>query len=154
MLYPCEFTKKSDQIALSIRTRSAVGDLSEVLGAAYCKISQYLVEIGEKPAGPPYVAYFNMDMQDLDIEIGFPVSKKLDGKGNIQCSDIPGGQFAACLFTGPYSEIEAAYTALAEWTKAQGFSSTGTAYEIYLNDPSETPPAKLQTQILFPLQEN
>jgi effector-binding domain-containing protein len=33
-----------------------------------------------------------------------------------------------------------------------GYQPTGVAYEVYLNDPDETPPEELQTQIAFPLK--
>ena len=63
------------------------------------------------------MAYYNMDMQDLDIEAGFPVSRGLSGKGDIQTGEIPGGKVATCLYTGPYSDIEPAYNALSQWMK-------------------------------------
>jgi hypothetical protein len=44
---------------------------------------------GEQPAGPAFVAHHNMDMQNLDIEQGFPVSKPLPAKGEIQPGEIP-----------------------------------------------------------------
>ena len=34
-------------------------------------------EMGKQPAGVPYAAYHNLDMQDMDVEVGFPVSKPL-----------------------------------------------------------------------------
>ena len=152
MIYPCELQEKLTQNTLSIRTRSAIGDLSAVMGKTFGAITQYLAEAGEKPAGPPFTVYYNMDMQDLDLEIGFPVSKRLDSRGEIQSGEIPDGQFAACLYTGPYSAIEPAYTALSEWLRSQGLTATGVADEFYLNDPATTPADELQTQILFPLE--
>jgi effector-binding domain-containing protein len=108
-------------------------------------------ELGVPPAGAPFVAYFNMDMQNLDMEIGFPVMQPLPGKGEVQASQIPAGKAATCLHTGPYPEIESAYKALSNWVAEKGYTPTGVAYEFYLNDPGETPPQELQTQILFPL---
>ena len=35
-------------------------------------ILQYAGQMGVQPSGPPFVAYYNLDMQDLDLEIGFP----------------------------------------------------------------------------------
>ena len=70
-------------------------DLPQALGKAYGAIMQYLGELGMPPAGAPFVAYFNMDMQDLDIEIGFPVMQPLPGKGEVQASAIPAGKAAA-----------------------------------------------------------
>ena len=117
MSYECKVKEQPTQATLAIRTRVSVQDLPQVLGKAYGAIAQYLGELGEQPAGPPFVAYYNMDMQDLDIEAGFPVSRGLSGKGDIQTGEIPGGKVATCLYTGPYSDIEPAYNALSQWMK-------------------------------------
>jgi effector-binding domain-containing protein len=152
MSYKCEIKEQSTQPALSIRTSTSVEHLPQVFGDAFGAIAQYLGELGEEPAGPPFAAYYNMDMQDLDVEIGIPVTKSLRGRDDIKASGIPGGQVATCLHTGPYSEIEPAYNALSEWMKENGYEATGVAYEMYLDDPAETPPQELKTQILFPLK--
>lgn len=152
MGYKCEVKEKKAQLVLSVRIKSAIQDLPQVLGKYYGAIAQYLGELGENPAGPPFVAYYNMDMQNLDIEIGFPVSKKLGGKEDIKMSEIPSGRFASYLYTGPYNEIEPAYNELTNWVEEKGYQSTGVAYEIYLNDPSQTPPEDLQTEIHFLLK--
>jgi effector-binding domain-containing protein len=45
-----------------------------------------------------------------------------------------------------------AYEALARWIEENGYEPAGVAYEMYLNDPTETPPGQLQTQIVFALK--
>ena len=151
MTYKCELIERSAQPTLSVRTRTTVQDLPQTFGAAYSKIMQYMGELGETPGGAPFAAYYNMDMQDLDMEIGFPVLSVLPGRGEVQAGQIPAGKAAACLHTGPYPEIASAYNALSAWIAAQGIQPTGVAYEFYLNDPEHTPPAELQTLILFPV---
>ena len=89
MTYKCEVKEQSGQPTLSIRTRTPVQEIPDVLGKAYGAIAQYLETLQEQPAGPPFSVYYNMEMQDLDIEIGFPVSRKLAGKGDIQASETP-----------------------------------------------------------------
>jgi effector-binding domain-containing protein len=105
---------------------------------AYGAIVQHLGEIGEQPESPAYAAYYNMDMQNLDVEMGFPVSKQLPGKNDVKASNIPAGKYASSVFTGPYSEFEPAYNALSQWIKENGYEVTGTAYELYqlLNSPA------------------
>ncbi len=151
MTYQCEVREQPIQPALSIRSRISVQDLPREIGRALKAITTHLTNLGEKPAGASFVAYYNMDMQDLDVEIGFPISKQLMGKGEIQSSELP-GKVATCLFVGPYNEIRPAYDALTEWTEQQGYEPTGIAYEIYFDDPSQTPPEELKTQIMFPLK--
>lgn len=152
MSYKCEVKELSTQPALSIRTRTSVQNLPQVFGETYGAIAQYLCELEEQPAGPPFAGYFNMDMQDLDVEIGIPVSKRLPGKEDINASEIPGGKVATCLYTGPYSEIEPAYTALSQWIEDNGYEPTGVSYEMYVDDPAETPPQELRTEIRFPVK--
>jgi effector-binding domain-containing protein len=130
----------------------SVQELGKALGDAYGAIAQYLGELGECPAGPPFSVYYNQDMQDLDVEIGFPVARELPDRGDIHASQIPGGRMATCLYTGPYTGMAPAYTALSQWMEENGHQPTGVAYEIYLSDPDETPPEELQTQIAFPLK--
>jgi effector-binding domain-containing protein len=154
MSYQCEVKEQPVQKTLSIRTRTAVQDLPQVFGEGYGAIAQYLGELGEQPIGPPFAAYYNMDMADLDVELGFPVTRPLPDKAEIKAGEIPAGQVATCLYTGPYSDIESAYNALIEWMKDNGYEATGVSYELYLNDPNETPPAELQTQIIFPLKSD
>ena len=153
MSYNCQIIEREEQPVLSIRTHAAVQDIPTVLGRAYGAIAQYLEELGESPSGAPFTGYYNMDMQNLDLEIGFPVASKLAGRGEIQSGHIPGGKVAATIYTGPYSAIEPAYNALTAFIQENEYKSTGVVYEFYLNDPGETPAEELQTQIVFPLQD-
>ena len=152
MAHQFEIQEQSPQPVLSIRARGPVGELPQIMGQAYGTIARYLGELQEKPVGPPFAAYCNMDMQDLDMEIGFPVARALPGKDEVQAGEIPGGKAAVCTHTGPYSELEPTYHALFAWIEANKYEVTGVVYEMYLNDPAETPPEKLQTRILVPLK--
>lgn len=148
---PCEIKERPAQPVLSIRTRTAVSDLPGLLGRCYGAIAAYLAELGEAPTGAPFAAYYNMDMADLEVEIGFPVAKALPGRGEIQAGQVPGGKLGSALHVGPYAEIAPVYDALTAYVKQQGFQPSGVAYECYLNDPQATPPAELRTEVLFPL---
>lgn len=151
MTYRCEKIERKAQPTLFIRTRSSVEGLPDLMGKCYGEIAQYLGKAGVQPAGPPFAAYFNMDMQDLDLAVGFPVPEGVKGKGEIEAGEIPAGKFAACVHIGPYSAIESAYQALSKWMDEQGLEMGGPAYEFYLNDPENTAPEDLKTQILFTL---
>jgi effector-binding domain-containing protein len=152
MPYNCELFEIPQTPLLSIRTHAAVQDLPGLIGSSYGAIMHYLGELGEAIAGEPFVIYYNLDMQNLDIEIGFPVTKSLPGKGNIQPSILPAGPAARALYTGPYAEMAPAYEALQKFIAEKGCQPTGVAIEYYLNGP-ETPPEKLETRIVFPLKQ-
>jgi len=147
MSFNCKVVELASRPTLSIRLRTAVQDLPQVLGKGYGDIAQYLGEIKEQPAGPPFAIYYNMDMQNLDVEFGFPVSTNLKGKDNIHAGETPSGKSASCLHVGPYSDLKPTYNVLFQWIKDNDYEATGVAYEVYLNDPDQTSPEKLETQI-------
>lgn len=149
---PCEITEQPFQIALTIRTRAAVEDLPGVIGRSYAEIAGYLGRLGESPAGAPFVIYYNLDMRDLDVEIGFPVSRELPGQGEIRTGGIPAGTVATCVYTGPYPEMTSAYEALNACIAEKGYEAVGTAIEEYWNGPHEVPPEELKTRIILPLK--
>jgi effector-binding domain-containing protein len=149
----CEIKMQPAQPMMSIRMRTSVQNLPMVLGKAFGDVAMAIGEQGQQPQGPPFVAYYNMDMEDLDIEAGFPVAKKLSGKGDVKPGEIPAGKVATCVYTGPYGEVmKAAYEALTKYVEEKGEAPTGIVYEIYFNSPMDTPPAELQTQIVFLLK--
>lgn len=152
MAHECKIAEWTTQPTMSIRTRSSVRSMGKTLSDAFGRIVEYIGELGGHPTGSPYVAYYNEDMDDLDIEIGVPVSKKLPGRGDIESAELPQGQVATCIHTGPYAEIKPAYAALAKWVTEQGYEAQGVTYEIYIDDPSQTAPDELKTQVAFPLK--
>ena len=149
MSYQCELINHPAQNVLSIRTHAAVPDLPTVLPQLFGAVAQYMGQLGQPITGAPLVAYYNMDMQNMDIEVGYPVAQKLPGQGNIQFSQMAGGKAAACLYIGPYDQIQRAYETLTQWMQAHSYEGTGVCYEVYLNDPAQNPPEALQTQIMF-----
>ncbi|MFX0030203.1 MAG: GyrI-like domain-containing protein [Candidatus Hermodarchaeota archaeon] len=152
MSYKCELLERQAQRALSIRTKTSIQQLPQLIGKTYMKIMQYLGDQGVDPASAPFVGYFNLDMQDLDIEIGIPISKELPEKDEMKLSKIPAGKYVGCIYTGPYDKIQPAYDVLTQWIEKNGYEASGIAYELYIDDPGVTPPEELKTQILFLLK--
>ena len=110
---------------------------------------QYLGELKTQPTGMPFVIYHNMDMSNLDIEVGFEVPAGLAGKGDLKPGIIPAARVVSLVYTGPYEECGEAYEAMGQWFKDNKVEGTGVAIEFYLNDPQVDPPA--QTRIEMPL---
>lgn len=137
---------------LGIHAHTPVEKLQETLGRCYASIGQHMAGLGGEPAGLPYVAYFNMDMQDLDMEVGFKLAAPLPGNGEIQAGTLPNKPVATCTYTGPYPQMASAYEELTRWVEEKGLQASGVVYEFYLNDPASTPPEALQTQIVFILK--
>lgn len=146
-----ELTDQEAQPVLFIRTRTSMAQLPQVIGSAYGKIMQYLNEIGAAPADAPYTAYYNMDMDDLDVEMGFPIDRQLPGREEIDFRVIEAGKYLSCLYTGPYSGMEEPYNKMAKWIEDNNCQATGISYEYYYNDPGSVPESELITKIVMPV---
>lgn len=152
MDYQITLKQNSSQPVLSIRRITSMSKLPEEIGRAYGMIAMYMQEMGEQPKEAPYTAYYNMDMENLDIEMGFPVSKPIEGRGEIKFGEIPEGRYVEGMYRGPYSGIAAAYDAISAWMAEKGLTPTGTAYEYYFNTPGQVPDSELLTKIAFPVK--
>jgi effector-binding domain-containing protein len=149
----CEFENLPAQHTAYIRARTPVSALPGLIAQSYGKIGAIAAEKGLQISGPPYALYFNMDMQDLDVELGFPVSAVFEDGLEVRSGEIPAGKYASCIHKGPYSTVESAYQTLTEWISGQVGRPSGIAYEFYLNDPTEVPESELLTKLMFPILE-
>jgi DNA-binding transcriptional MerR regulator len=65
--------------------------------------------------------------------------------------ELPGGTFAWLVHRGPYEELGLAHHALQAWAQEHGHPPRGPIREIYENDPHETPPEALVTEVWLPI---
>lgn len=151
MSWKIELNEQRPQPTLSIRTRVAMEGLPKLIGESYMKIGEYLHELGEEPAYAPFTAFYNLDMQDLDVEMGYPVKRPLPGHDDIKSGEIPGEFVVSCMYKGPYQGMEPVYNDLFKWISDNNYKSTGVYYEYYFNAPDEVPEAELLTQVVMPV---
>ncbi len=147
----CELKNRQAMDVLSVRTVCPVTQLPQVLGQTYAKIEAYLARLGKTPIYAPFVVYYNMDMDALDIDVGFPVEPNLPGEGEILSHEMAAGAALTATYTGPYDRMQEAYAAIDTWAGEHAAQRSGVVYEFYHNDPTVTPPEQLVTEIVFPL---
>ncbi|NLF27061.1 MAG: GyrI-like domain-containing protein [Clostridiales bacterium] len=145
-----EILRRREQPTLFIRTTASVRDLPVLIGGGYGKLAAHLAELGERLSEVPYVAYHNMDMENLDVEMGFPVAKTLPGSAEIKSGSIPAGEIAFCMYRGAYAEMGPVYNEMARWMEENELKPLGISYEYYYNGP-EYPESEKLTMIAMPL---
>jgi len=151
MDFECAFVPELIELvsrpALTIRTLTRVSGIAPLFDEGYASIARLIKERGMQPAGAPFALYYNMDMDDLEVEFGFPVDEPLEGSDSITASFTPSGQAVTTLYIGPYEEVEPAYDSIMKWSEDNSLPLSGAAYEVYLSDPKGTPPEMLKTQL-------
>ena len=147
-----ELKEQEAQPVMYIRARTPFDELPLLIGESYRKIAQYLEETGVEPADAPYTAYYNLDMLDLDVEMGFPVAKPLPGKDDVKAGEVPRGKYVSCMYKGPYGMMESTYYEIFEWMEKNNLEPAGVYYEYYHNAPNEVPDSELLTRISIPVK--
>ncbi len=147
-----EWTDQVAQPILSIRVKTPLKMLPQLIGQNYMKIMEYLGKIGAEPAGAPFTAYYNLDMENLDVEMGFPVAAPLPGSGEILAGEIKSGKVVSALYKGPYAGMESAYNEIFRVIAESQVEMAGVYYEYYFNSPDEVPESELLTKIVIPLK--
>ena len=140
------------QMTVTLRSRSAASELPAFFERAFGSVMAHIGKAGQHPSGPPFALYHNQDMNDFDLEAGFPVDEPIEGDGEVQASEIPGGRFCTTVLTGPYDQLPQAWEAITAHLANEKSESETWGYEIYLNDPTTLPPDEIQTQIVLPLK--
>ncbi|NPV59985.1 MAG: GyrI-like domain-containing protein [Actinobacteria bacterium] len=150
-----ELKEQPPQMVLGKRFRSSMAKVAEDVGAGYGALFAYLGELGEFPSGAPFALFYGdpegFDPEDFEMELCVPVSRALQGRGEIVAREIPGGLAAVTIHKGPYSAMEPAYGDLKAWMAENGFRHAGPAREVYLNDPGQVTEDELLTEVSIPV---
>lgn len=149
MAFHTEIVETTPQPALAVRTTTSLRTLPRDIGTGFGAVAGHLATLGQEPEGPAFIGYFNDDMDHLEVEIGFLVPRETPGAGPVVTTTIPGGSWATTYHRGPYTDLEATYTALVSWIAQHGRRPAGTMYEFYLNSPDEVPASQLLTRVSF-----
>jgi len=152
MAHECERIELETQPTLVVSRRASIERLPEVLGPAWGVVMACAARSGAEPVGAPFAAFHNMDMHDLDVEIGSVFERAVAGAGDVEPGEIPAGTAVQCVHVGPFDQLGAAYAAMRAWMAEHGLEHAGPAFEHYLDDPSDTPIERVRTLIVIPVR--
>ncbi len=151
-----ELGEQEAQPALTIRAVVEEKDLPEHVVECFRKIKSYMSENGVHLNGHPFLAYYNIDTDNLrgsgtwDMEVGFPVSKVLPDSGGIKQTATLEGRIISCVYKGAYRGLGNAYTKLIQWLHENPkYQSLNTTYEYFYNSPEYVPEDELLTRVVL-----
>jgi effector-binding domain-containing protein len=151
---------------MGIRVQVPMAELgSGLIPQLHEEVMGYLQTQDVKPAGPPFIRYWVIDMAaKLDIELGWPVARALPGNRRVNANVLPAGRYASLLYTGDYSGLMEANGVLIGWASENGITwdsretaagdAFGSRFETYITDPGDEPdPAKWETEVAIRLAD-
>jgi len=144
------------QAVLGMRKKGSYKEIPVLLK----EICDFAVQKKAEMSGAPVFVCHEMTVEEVcakdkagtaDVEVCFPVAKKMRGTKDIKCYELPGGKMAKAIHKGPYADCGPAYQKLLSWLEKNNKKPAGPFREVYLNDPAAVPESELLTEIYAPI---
>lgn len=135
-----------------VRRQVPVSELGPFFGEALPKVMGWLAQKGVPPASMPAAVWWAMDMESgvADCQSGCFVADAVEGEDDITGGVTAGGDVLTVQHTGPYDTV--GQTWMAVYRRAAELGRTpGPGWEVYVDDPGDTAPEALRTQIFLPI---
>jgi AraC family transcriptional regulator len=147
-----EIEQQPRQPYVAVRATMPMAEIGQRMGPMFGQLFGWLGAHQVAPAGPPWTRYLGVGEEEVELEVGAPVAAPVEASNGVIAGVRPATQVAKALHIGPYDAMEATYTALLDWVRAQGKAVTGAMWEVYESDPEQEPdPAKWRTWIYMPI---
>jgi len=129
----------------------------EEIPAAVGKFIGEFSQQGLTAQGPLMGLYFNSPAQvepkDLKWAIAFPVDKDAVVKEPLKKVEFNSKEIAVYMHIGPYEKTAPSYAKLMKHIQQNSYKMKFPCIEKYLNDPMQTKPEDLQTEIVIPIEK-
>lgn len=116
------------------------------------KITVFLNQKKMYPTGGPITVFYNMDLDHLDVAVGFEIGLDIEGNNDLKMTILPAQIVATVIDQGPYQQQDPTLEELMSWIKNNGYVMTEGIYYHYLNDPQQLP-EKYLTEMYIPVRK-
>lgn len=138
---------------ISLGGEATIDKLKEIIPQDYNKLAEYFQANNIDSAGAPFTLYFDMDMKTSvnTIRNCFPVKQAIDVPAPFICDKIDKCTTYAIEHIGPYHFVGNgwSYAMFSARHKKVKTKKSPVGFERYLNDPFETQPEDLITEIVL-----
>lgn len=137
---------------VGIRRKVPTSELASFFAEVLPKVMSWLSDRDIAPASMPMALWCAMDMESgiADCHAGCFVERAVEGEGGITPGETRGGDVLRLTHVGSYDKMGQSWMAV--YKRASELERTpGPGWEIYIDDPTDTPEDELRTEIHLPL---
>ncbi|MEO6546724.1 MAG: GyrI-like domain-containing protein [Ferruginibacter sp.] len=165
MITPPITEKRNELPYLSIHRRVNKKDIPAVLPPLIGEVMTFIREKNIAGNFTPFFLYRSMDDQyNFETEVGVLVNDDAEGNSNIIKGAFPSGNYATTIYSGDYSTLMEAHSAVESFILKNGLKEKqqksgnliewGGRIEFYLTDPEMEPDTeKWKTEVAFLLED-
>ena len=127
------------------------------IGEAFTRLGTIAAEEGLFSPGALMLGLYHDDPQttpesQLRSDAAITLNVNAKAPAGTEEATVPAGRYARATHTGPYEGLPNAWAELMAWVGQNGKTpGNGVSYELYRNDPTDTAPEDLITELYVPL---
>lgn len=135
-------------ITAVVHGRVAPARITEFYDSSFGLLPAAITAGGAVITGPAFCRYGSISEDAMELEVGFPVDRKIDPDGAVVSGSLPAGRIARFVHHGAFDGLTAAWDRLHTWVTAQGLTPGAAQWEVYLTEPNpQMDPADLRTEL-------
>jgi effector-binding domain-containing protein len=132
-----------------------MAEMAQAFDSTFSALFPALGAQGIQPAGPAFSLHTRMPTDTVDMEVGIPVERALDGDTTtdagitLRPSTLPAGRIAIVSYVGSYDGLATAWGDFMQSLADQGHQPQLPFWEIYVTEPRpDSDPASLRTDLV------
>lgn len=138
--------------AVAVRTTIPLAQIPEFLNLAFLELSEAVRNSGAIVVGPPFVRYYSVTPEAVDIEAVMTCDKEVPVTGRVKAIHLDAAQAAIVRHVGRYDKMKPAYEAITQWMANNGKRPTEAPREVYVTTIAEVPdPSEWVTLVEQPI---
>lgn len=161
---PRVITRES-QSYVAIRKLVAMKEIEPAMQEAFGKLTTWIEGERVTPAGPPFVKYNVIDMENLlELEFCFPFDRVPADIGDFQLGQLVAGEYAHIGLRGHFKHLVDVNAMLIGWARFKSLdldmkeTTAGDAFaarfEVYKTDPEKEPdPRKWESEVFIKIRD-
>lgn len=125
------------------------------MGVAMGQIQGFVAANGLALTGPPLAVNTAEGADVFIFDVGQPIdalpaAPPVDGP--VKVGQTPSGKAVKAVAIGPYGKLGETYGRTLAWMGLRGLEQAGPSWEVYVSDPTSTPPDQLVTHVFYPVK--
>ncbi|MEA4823594.1 MAG: GyrI-like domain-containing protein [Clostridiaceae bacterium] len=121
-------------------------------GEALSRIDAHLGACGALTSSPAMACFHNMDLEHLDVEVGYHLAQKVPCEGGVTCQSCPSRKIVTAIDMGLYEQQDATLMDLFGFIEANHLEMQGSICYYYVNEP-DRPESEYLTQMVIPVKQ-
>ncbi|MBO0452652.1 GyrI-like domain-containing protein [Candidatus Enterococcus murrayae] len=134
------------------KTINFFAEYADFMGETINDILQLIEENKALPSSGPIVCFHNIDLEKLDVEIGFATPRSIEAKDEIRSLTHPIRTVALTIDRGPYEKQDPTLEELMQWVPDHDYQAIGGIYYHYLNGEEQSENDYL-TEMYLPIKK-